>query len=204
MPRSAPPSDRRLALLDAAIEEIARTGARGMRVEAVARLAGVSTALIYHHFGDRSTLLNAALEHIGERAETYTARSGANARDTLLARLADEVQDDDTVRTNSAAWGELRDSAIFDHSLRPTLAALTDRWEADIAEMVRAGQRDGSIDPRMDPRALGTRLSAVVEGISGRWLTAMITTGATRTHIAEVAATLLGPQPQSDSDRVGH
>ena len=33
---------------------IARCGTRGLRVQAVAKSAGVSTALIYHHFGDRS------------------------------------------------------------------------------------------------------------------------------------------------------
>ena len=54
--------DRRTALLDAAVGEIARRGTRGMRIEQVARAAGVSPALIYHHFGDRSTLLQHALE----------------------------------------------------------------------------------------------------------------------------------------------
>ena len=98
--------DRRTALLDAAVGEIASRGTRGMRIERVARAAGVSPALIYHHFGDRSTLLQHALEHIGARAETYTTVIGADAHDTVLAVLLAEIQDIEAVRTNSAAWGD--------------------------------------------------------------------------------------------------
>ena len=142
-------TDRRTDLLDAAIEEIAIAGTRGMRVEAVARRAGVSPALIYHHFGDRSTLLTAALERVGVRADTYTARSVSprgSARDRLTALLVAEVQDDPEVRINSAAWGELRDTAIFDATLRPTIAALTEQWVHDLAVLVEEGLFSGDTD----------------------------------------------------------
>jgi AcrR family transcriptional regulator len=186
-------SDRRTALLVAAIAEIARAGTRGMRVDEVAKRAKVSPALIYHHFGDRSTLLQAALEHIGDQADAYTSHVAGTGRDTLLAVLVDEIQDDDAVRTNSAAWGELRDSAIFDATLRPTIAVLTERWVSDIADLVRLGHEDGSIDGSLDPDSLGIRLSALVEGISGRWLTGILTTEQARAHVSAAAAALLGP-----------
>ncbi len=186
-------NDRRTALLVAAIEEIARKGTRGLRVEEVATRAGVSPGLIYHHFGDRSTLLQSALEHIGEQANAYTEHAGGTSRENLLAVLIDEIQDDESVRTNSAAWGELRDTAIFDHALRPTITALTQRWVNDIAELVRTGQRDGSIATALDPDEMGVRLSALVEGISARWLTGILTTTQARTHLAAMAAAILRP-----------
>ena len=188
--------DRRTALLVATIEEIARTGTRGMRVEAVAKRAKVSPALIYHHFSDRSGLLQAALEYIGERADAYTDHSmhaDRTARENLLALLVDEIQDDDDVRTNSSAWGELRDAAIFDESLRPTIAALTQRWVDDIAHLVRAGHLDGSLANELDPDSLGVRLSAAVEGVSGRWLTGILDTEAARDHLRATVETLLRP-----------
>lgn len=187
--------DRRTALLVAAIEEIARAGTRGMRIDEVAKRADVSPALIYHHFGDRSALLQAALEHIGEQADAYTSDAAGAGRDRLLAVLVGEIQDDDAVRTNSAAWGELRDSAIFDETLRPTISALTDRWSNDIADLVRLGQADGSIDGALDADALGVRLSAFVEGISGRWLTGILTTDHARAHLFDTASAILGPLP---------
>ena len=166
--------DRRTALLDAAVAEIARRGTRGLRVEAVAAAAGVSPTLIYHHFGDRSTLLQNALEHIGTRADTYTAPPRGSGRDMVLAVLQGEIQDVDTVRTNSAAWGELRDTAIFDEALRPTIAALTQRWVDDVTALVRIGLDDGSIMGVRDPAALAVRLTLIVEGVSSRWLTGII------------------------------
>jgi AcrR family transcriptional regulator len=190
-------ADRRITLLDAAVEQIALRGTRGMRIEEVAKAAGVSPALLYHHFTDRSGLLTAALQHIGDRANVYTEPKGATARDKLINLLTSEVQDDPTVRTNSAAWGELRDSAIFDESLRPTLEAQTLRWIDDITSLVKAGQRDGSISTHMKPSNVGIRLSALVEGLSSRWLVGLLTTRETRRHIAESAQSLLGPPSPS-------
>lgn len=189
-------NDRRTALLVAAVEEIARKGTRGLRVEEVAKRAGVSPALIYHHFGDRSTLLQSALEHIGEQANAYTKHVEGTSRENLLAVLIDEIQDDELVRTNSAAWGELRDTAIFDLALRPTIAALTQGWVTDIADLISAGQLDGSIAPALDPDEMGVRLSAVVEGVSTRWLTGILTTDQARAHLAAMAAAILRPQDQ--------
>jgi AcrR family transcriptional regulator len=189
-------TDRRTALLDAAVGQIASKGTRGMRVEEVARAAGVSPALIYHHFGDRSTLLQRSLEHIGDRAEAYTARAGGTAREMLVGILVDEIQDDDTVRTNSAAWGELRDTAIFDPALRPTIAKLTRRWVSDIADLVRSGHREGTISRELDPEALGIRLSSLVEGLSARWLTGLLTTEQARGHLEAAIAAVLDAEPR--------
>jgi AcrR family transcriptional regulator len=189
--------DRRTALLNAAIEQIATRGTRGMRVDEVAKAAGASTALVYHHFGDRSSLLIAALEHIGERANTYTAASAGTAHEMLLAVLVNEIQDDRVVRMSSAAWGELRDTAIFDEALRPTLAILTNRWIDDIADLVRAGSADGgdaSIVTILDPTVAGIRLTALVEGLSSRWLAGLLTTDEARLHLVGAArAVLEGP-----------
>jgi AcrR family transcriptional regulator len=185
---------RRVDLLDATVAQIALRGTRGMRVEEVARAAGVSTALLYHHFADRSALLVAALQHVGDRANVYTEPKGKTARGRLINLLRGEVQDDLVVRTNSAAWGELRDSAIFDESLRPILAKQTLRWIDDIADLVKDGHRDGSVGRSVNPTTAGIRLSALVEGLSSRWLAGLLTTTQTRRHITDSAQTLLGPE----------
>lgn len=189
-------SDRRTTLLDAAVREIATHGTRGMRVERVAKLAGVSPALIYHHFDDRTSLLQAALLHIGELADNYTAPpdDGATGRDRLLAVISAEIQDDESVRHNSTAWSELRNSAIFDNGLRETFADLTDRWVQDLADLVREGQLDGTVDPRFDPVTIGIQLSALVEGMSGRWLCQQLDTDSARELLITSAHMLLGDQ----------
>jgi AcrR family transcriptional regulator len=188
-------SDRRSSLLDATIREIATHGTRGMRVERVAKLARVSPALIYHHFGDRSSLLRAALVHIGEVSGAYTApRSDrATGREQLLAVIAAEVQDDDSIRHTSTAWSELRNSAIFDDDLRVSFAEVVDEWVHDLADLVEQGQRDGSIDPSLDPLTVGTQLSSLAEGISGRWLCGQMDAESARALLNNTAAAILGP-----------
>jgi len=197
--------DRRSALLDAAVAEIARSGTRGLRVEAVAKRAGVSTALIYHHFTDRSTLLHGALEHIGIRADKFTMPRAGSGREMVIEMLLSEIHDDDEVRVNAAAWGELRGEAIFDVSLRRLTAGLTQRWADDVATHVRSGYADGSIrterstasrcadESRADE--LGVQLTTVVEGISARWLTGQVTTARARDHLRTIIDALLGPRP---------
>jgi AcrR family transcriptional regulator len=186
-------SDRKTALLEAAIREIATHGTRGMRVERVAKLAGVSPALIYFHFEDRSTLLKAALAHIGDVAEVYTtpAGEGTTGRERLLAIIAAEIQDDAVVRQNSTAWSELRNSAIFDDEIRETFAELTERWERDLADLVVEGQRDGSINAALDPRTVSVQLSTLVEGVSGRWLCRQLDSAVAQTLLIDAAAAIL-------------
>lgn len=192
---SRPTTDRRAALLDAAVDQIAKKGTRGMRVEEVARAAGVSPALIYHHFGDRSRLLQEALEHIGQLADAYTAPTSGTAREMLISVLVDEIQDDEAVRTNSAAWSELRDTAIFDLALRPTLIAATDSWVRDTAELIRSGHGDRTIAPDVDAETAAVRLTAIVEGVSARWLTGLLSTEQARAHVEGAIRAVLGPEP---------
>ncbi len=195
--------DRRTALLDAAVREIATHGTRGLRVERVAKLAGVSAALIYHHFGDRSTLLQAALLHIGELADDYTSptEDTAPGRQRLIDVVLAEIQDNDAVRHNSTAWSELRNSAVFDESLRHTFDDLTERWTEDLATLVRDGQRDGSIDTALDARLVGLEISVVVEGVSGRWLCGQLDTDTARNLLQSAVGRSLGAEPRSRRSR---
>ena len=179
--KEAPMTDRKRALLDSTVRIIARKGVRGLRVEEVAKDAGVSVALIYHHFDDRSTLLTSALLHVGERAHEYTRPEAAgDARAALLATVLGEIQDNPVIRENSAAWGELRDAAIFDKSLRPTLESQTREWIDDLADIVRRGQADGSMASDLTATEVGQRLTALVEGLSSRWLAGLLSTADAR------------------------
>ncbi|MBB6173798.1 AcrR family transcriptional regulator [Nocardiopsis mwathae] len=181
-------SDKRRALLDATCRVIARRGVRGLRVEQVAEEAGTSTALIYYHFKNRRGLLAGAMAHVNERADRYTdPLAGGDgdgdgwdrpAADLLREVVLREVQDTPEVRANSAVWGEMCAAAVFDESLRPLVAESTRRWNADLAEIIRDGRRDGSIPAGTDPETTAERLTALVEGVGARWLAGVMTTEA--------------------------
>ncbi|MCX5215136.1 TetR/AcrR family transcriptional regulator [Kitasatospora sp. NBC_00240] len=165
-------ADRRTSIMEAAARVIARRGVRGLRVEELAAEAGVSTALIYYHFKDRTGILRATLEFISDRAERYTTQRepGApplDARAELEQTLLLEFQDSPEVRENSTAWGELRASAVFEPDLREDLARSTLIWVQEVAELL------GRVRPMGGAAALAgsaERLTALLEGLSVRWL----------------------------------
>src|SRR5690348_16389689 len=113
-------ADRKTEILEAACRVIARSGVRGLRIEELAREAGVSTALIYYYFEGRATLLKRALEYVSERAFAYTEPEPAltaSAPARLEEILLREFQDSPIVYENSVVWGELWASAVFETDL---------------------------------------------------------------------------------------
>ncbi|MGW1979725.1 TetR/AcrR family transcriptional regulator [Streptomyces sp. NPDC001889] len=174
-------ASRSTQILEAAARVIARRGVRGLRVEELAAEAGVSTALIYYHFKDRTGVLRQTLEFISDRAERYTAGRAPGdppltPREELEGTLLLELQDTAEVRENSSAWGELRASAVFDEVLREDLARATLDWVQEVAALL------GRVVPMAPASSLASsaeRLTALLEGLSMRWLS-----GGVRLHHA--------------------
>ncbi|MFB7178445.1 TetR/AcrR family transcriptional regulator [Streptomyces sp. NPDC056257] len=171
-------TDRRRAILTSAARVIARSGVRGLRVADLAAEAGVSTALIYYHFKDRPGILRHALAFIGDRADRYTATGEGRAparpsdpRQLLEQTLLLEFQDLPEVRENSTAWGELRAHSVFDPELREELATAGAAWVAEVAghlAELRPAAPAGAVT------ASAERLTALLEGLSVRWLSGLL------------------------------
>lgn len=66
MPRRADPARRR-EVLDAVIDQLARTGVTGFTLRGLAQGLGQSTRVLTHHFADREALVTAVLERLDER-----------------------------------------------------------------------------------------------------------------------------------------
>ncbi|MER7535710.1 TetR/AcrR family transcriptional regulator [Streptomyces sp. NPDC097704] len=180
-------TDRRAAILEGAARVIARRGVRGLRVEELAAEAGVSTALVYYHFKDRAGVLRHTLEFIGDRAERYTAATeGATGpsdpRQELERSLLLEFQDIPEVRENSTAWGELRASAVFEPDLRADLARASLAWVHDVAALLAQACPDV---PAPVLTASAERLTALLEGLSTRWLSGALTSPHARELLRE-------------------
>lgn len=188
-------ADARDSILQAAARCIARKGERGLRVLDVANEAGVSSGLLYYHFDDRDGLLAATLEHINAQALGYRGRVDQpdDPTERLLNLLVDEIGDDTDLHDSSVAWNEIRASAVFDPALREHLARTTDAWQGDIAMVVRAAQDSGGIaaDADADADDLALTLTALVEGITGRWLCGQLDTDQARHALRRAAVRLL-------------
>ncbi|MCX5192855.1 TetR/AcrR family transcriptional regulator [Streptomyces sp. NBC_00249] len=201
-------TDRRRAILTGAARVIARQGVRGLRVADLAAEAGVSTALIYYHFKDRPGILRHALAFIGDRADRYTATWEGEAgpgpsdpRGLLERTLLLEFQDLPEVRENSTAWGELRAHAVFDPELREDLAAAGAAWVAEVAGHLAA------LCPAAPPGAVtaaAERLTALLEGLSVRWLSGLLPVAHARGLLREAIGVELGRlgSPASPAPRI--
>lgn len=188
-------TQRQDTILQAAARCIARQGVRGLRVHDVAAEAGVSTSLLYYHFTDRDGLLAATLDHINDVAAGHRldGASGETALDRLEALLLGEIRDDDDIHTGSIAWNELRATAVFETGLRGPLAHTTATWNS----RVRAALDETGTGTGGDSDQLAAVLTAMIEGLSGRWLGGEISTDQARTLIRTAVHRIITPTGKS-------
>ncbi|MFD1149470.1 TetR/AcrR family transcriptional regulator [Saccharothrix hoggarensis] len=130
---------RRTALVNAAIEVLAREGARGLTFRAVDQEAGVPNGTSSNYFANRDDLLRQVGEHVHVRltpdarrlAETMAAPKDKTLVERLLHELLERLQTD---RTGYLALLELRLEATRRPELR---AALTKTISENLEENVR-------------------------------------------------------------------
>ncbi len=189
------PMSRRDSILESAARVVAQRGIRGLRVEELAEAAGVSTSLIYYHFKDRAGLLAQTLDFISTRAERYTdAEIDADADPIghLEQVLLLELQDLPVVVENSIAWGEYCSTAIFQPELRDQLRAATARWNGYVSEVIGTAQERGLVAAEVIPGDVAERLTALIEGLSMRWLSGSLELARARELVCGAIAVELG------------
>ncbi|MGW4530090.1 TetR/AcrR family transcriptional regulator [Nocardia sp. NPDC004340] len=131
--------ERRNALIDAAIEVLARDGARGLTFRAVDKEAGVPAGTASNYFPNRDELFVQAGHRFYERlqpsAETMDhLATGPRTRQTITELMTETVARITGFRTGYLALLELR----LEATRRPELQAiLTERVRADIEFNVR-------------------------------------------------------------------
>ncbi|HEY8481274.1 MAG TPA: TetR family transcriptional regulator [Spirillospora sp.] len=137
--------ERRTALLDAAIEVLAREGARGLTFRAVDAEAGVPVGTASNYFANRDDLLTQAGRRVYERlqpdATTLTrALEGPRDRAKVTELMHDVVGRVVDFRTGYLALLELRLEATRRPGLRDVLTErVREDVEANIAYHVDAG-----------------------------------------------------------------
>ncbi|MFG1796992.1 TetR/AcrR family transcriptional regulator [Nocardia sp. NPDC049149] len=189
---------RRDSILESAARVVAQRGIRGLRVEELAEAAGVSTSLIYYHFKDRAGLLAQTMDFISARAERYTESEIDAAADPvghLEQLLLLELQDLPLVMENSTAWGESRATAVFQPELRDQLRSATIRWTDHLRSLIRSAQDRGTIPDTVAPADAAERLTALVEGLSMRWLSGSLELARARELLRGAIPVELGIQP---------
>jgi len=161
---------RRVQILNAAAQVIARRGLFETRISDIASVAGTSSALVLYYFGSKDRLLAEALTYADERFydETMEGLSEmAGARDRLV-RLIDlscpyEVTGD---RLDTwLLWLELWNRAPRDAEVAASRHRLDRRWREAIADIVRDGIASGEFHAA-DPEDFALRFGSLVDGLA--------------------------------------
>jgi AcrR family transcriptional regulator len=153
-PRASDDATTRARIRDAAISLFGREGFRETTVRRIAEAAGVSAALIIHHFGSKDGLRLACDEYIlGEvtaQGDTIGNGSGPGTSGAIQRWLA-EIDD-------KRPWLNYIARALTEGG------ALGDRLFDDFVDytegMFAAGVADGSVLPSKDPRMRAVMLTA--------------------------------------------
>ena len=157
---------RREEILAAASEQVLVRGFGHTRVADVATALGVSTSLIFYHFGTKERLMAEAFEYAVDR--------DLNALDATVARAKNPV---DGVRRilamyspqgNAYGWTVWVDAwaeSLREPQLRETYVRLDDRWKDVLTEQIRRGVSTGEFTCP-DPAASAWRLSALLDGLA--------------------------------------
>lgn len=168
--------ERVVEILDAACRVIARDGWTGLRMDAVAREAGVSKALVHYYFRTRTGLLRASFGHSEDIANARVELELARLEDPserldqfLLLVLADEP----VFAENRALWSEIWSGMRLDAEIKPDVELRYGVWIDWLCELI-AEQAEAVDLPEDEVRRAAWRLASALDGIEGLMLLGLV------------------------------
>jgi AcrR family transcriptional regulator len=151
-PPGLPDLDGRDRILAAAIRHFSERGYEGTTTAGVAREAGVTQPLVHHHFGSKEGLWRAALDALFSEVRGIRVARGGSPTERLLAAA------EQFVRFVAARPEVTRIVAREGASPSPRLDELVARHLREpfqrFVAAIRAGQREGVLDPEVRPELL--------------------------------------------------
>lgn len=166
VPRPSP-DERKATILDAVLKSIIDVGFTAMTVADVAKVAGVSTALVHYHFSSKTELILAALKRACEddkqlRESVVAAGGGALARiDRVLCGSLPRDRTDASWLLWIETWGETR----REPALRDVMDDLNHHEQRIIVALLAEGVAAEEFGA-LDAAAATDRLMAARDGLA--------------------------------------
>jgi TetR/AcrR family transcriptional repressor of bet genes len=195
---------RRVQLIEATIDSIAKYGFARTTLADVARQAKLSQGIVSFYFDSKEALLIATLRHMVEAYEAFSAAAVARAGQSPAARLEALVAADfdpamasrKQVTVWYAFWGETRWRKEFLDLCTRWAADYQERTRALIQQVIDAGGHEG-----LDAEPIARGLNAMIDGL---WLNILLDPKACdrqealrvcRTYLAQLFPGEFGRQP---------
>jgi len=162
------PQLTRERLLGAAFLEIYHSGYQGADLGNILLRAEVTKGALYHHFDSKEALGYAVVDEIiAKVTRDKWLDPLAQAADPLAAliRIVQSTSlSDADVRGGCPLNNLAQEMSPLDEGFRARLAALFLAWRTAIAHALKAGQKQGQVQPGIDPMDTATFLVATYEG----------------------------------------
>ncbi len=190
---------RREEILSATVELLDRLGLAATRVADVADSLGVSTALVFYHFGSKDDLVAEAFAHAVERdlVRLDKAAHGDDPLDRLRRVL--RLYGPTGRATGWRLWIDAWALAQREPHIRKVLRRLDHQWQDILRSVVDDGVASG-VFTCPDPAASVARLSALVDGLS---VAAVVHRSVTREQLRAWVAAQLAVELGVDVDTLG-
>ena len=195
MPRPSVEEERRTQILDSACQVIAQRGITELRVADVARVAGLSPAIIHYYFDSKRELIKAAFA--ANFADSLERRSGVlNSSASPLVKLRSLIdsyvpEGEPTVRAWHV-WIELWAGALQDSDLQDLNEQAYGEWRRIVAQIIGEGQTNGEFLTG-DPERLADVVVAALDGLSIQSLAGQMPVERVRAVCSEMVDRLLLP-----------
>jgi AcrR family transcriptional regulator len=159
-------ADRRQEIIDATLAAIGRDGLPAVRTQQLASTLGISTSLIFYHFGTLEHLIAAAFQHAAEHDLRRLASARAR-RGTALQRLRRvlALYGPTGPAEGWRLWIEGWAASLRNPGLRQVTEQLDLRWRTAVTELVAEGVAVGEFRCA-DPRAAAWRITALLDGLA--------------------------------------
>lgn len=165
------PERTRERLLQAAFNEIYKSGFRGTDLETILRTAGVTKGAMYHHFRNKEALGYAVVDeiiaNIGREKWSWPLKNAVNPIDTLIAIIRSTSLKPAHVRCGCALNNLSQEMAPLDEGFRRRTAKLFGDWQSAIASALRIGKKRGLVRSGVNPEEMASFLIATYEGYIG-------------------------------------
>ena len=161
-------SEKAKRIVAAMRASVGKRGAAGSTFDHVAQEAGVSRGLLHYYFGSKERLLVEVVRHDSDiRLRVLEERlSEANSIDAILEALVTQLEDfvsDDPA--SQAIIYELFSVSRRNDEIREELAELYRRVRRQVADVLRAKEREGVVKLRGDAEAVASLLFALGDGM---------------------------------------
>lgn len=156
--------------LDRAIEVFSERGFEGTSITDLTRAMGLSQGSLYKAFKDKRAVFLAAFDHYRTQRKRllYNALgSGGTGRERLrraLAFYAASAQGEKG-RQGCLVVGSAISLSAFDKDVAAQITGALERNEALIADLIRQGQEDGSLDSELAVDATARTLLCLTQGM---------------------------------------